>query len=275
MNKVFYICCTGLALISLASCKKNNVVAGRDVRPPAFAKFSTIMAGDTTASYFIRSTNEPFKIPVGITNVTSQDRTVHFIYSSPTAIQGQQYSAPSSIVIPAGKAVDSLTVTGIFSSYDIPGRVDTVEISISGDDVTPSPYKSHYTLYLRKYCDVDINSFTGTYANCIDDGNYGPYVIEVLSATSTGSTSGYLMIGNLWDAGGAPIRVDLDWSDPSKFTTSVPAGQKLYMDNDIGQTFVKPNGLGSFNSCDNTFTLKYQVYASIASLPATSTVMKR
>ena len=274
MNKLFYTFFSGLLLMSLASCKKNNIVVGKDIQPPAFAKFSTYGAGDTTASYFIKSTNEPFKIPVGITNVTNEDRTIQFTYSSSTAIQGQQYSAPATIVIPAGKALDSLAITGVFSSYD-PGRIDTLQISIAGG-VAPGPYKSHYTLYLQKYCDVDLNSFVGTYANCIDDGSYGPYTIEVISATSTGSTSGYLMIGNLWDAGGStPIRVDLDWSDPSKFAAAIPAGQKLYVDPDYGQAFVKPNGSGTFNSCENTFTLKYQVYVSVGGFPPTSTVMKR
>ena len=275
MNKLLYIIFTGAALINLASCKKNNVVVGKDTEPPAFVKFNTTGAGDTISSYFINSSNDAFKIPVGVTNVTDQDRTIQFTYTSRTAIQGQQYSAPASLVIPAGKALDSLTISGIFSAYDTPGRIDTVQISISGG-IAPSPYKSHYTLYLRKYCDVDINSFVGTYANCIDNGTYGPYEIEVLSATATGNTSGYLMVDNLWDAGGAtPIRVNLDWSDPSNFTASIPAGQKLFIDPDYGQASVNPNGAGTFSSCDNIFTLKYEVYVSAGSFGFTTTRMAK
>jgi len=116
MNKLFYTLFAGLALLSLASCKKNNLVVGKDITPPPFAKFSTLGTSDTTASYYIKSSNNTFKIPVGITNVSDKDRTIQFTYTSNSAVQGQQFTAPASIVIPAGKALDSLTISGMFSA---------------------------------------------------------------------------------------------------------------------------------------------------------------
>lgn len=263
---------TILLSIGFFSCEKDNKITP----PPAAAEFAV---NSFVGKYFIKNDpNSVFKIPVGITNISNEPRTVNFTVTSPTgATQGQQYTLSSnSIVIPAGKSVDSISLQGIYAGYASRG-IDTLVFQItSGND--PGVFEGYdtYKVILQKYCDVNINDFVGTYTQSFDDGTYGPYQIEVVSATSTGNTSGYLMISNLWDAGGStPIRVNLDWSDPSNFSTSIPAGQDLYVDGTYGPAKVKPNGYGTFSSCNNTISLKYQVYVAAGSFAATSTTMAR
>lgn len=261
-----------LVSVGFFSCEKDNKITP----PPPAAEFAV---NSFVGKYFIKNDpNSVFKIPVGITNVSNEARTVNFTVTSPTgATQGQQFTLPgNSLVIPAGKSVDSISLQGIYAGYASRG-IDTLVFQItSGDGLGAFSGYDTYKVILQKYCDVNINDFVGTYTQSFDDGSYGPYEIEVVSATATGSTSGYLMISNLWDANGpTPVRVNLDWSDPSNFSTSVAAGQNLYVDGTYGQAKVKPNGFGTFSSCNNTITLKYQVYVAAGSFAATTTTMAR
>ena len=192
----------------LSSCQKDKIIT-----PNTTAS----LFASTEGSYFITSDpNTAFKIPLGITRVPDKSITIELTVSSPSgAVEGQQYELSShTITIPANQTVDSVTLNGIFSAYTS-GRRDTVIFTISGGDVPSLVGSNVYTLILQAYCDVDLDSFVGAYLNCFDDASYGPYEIDVVSAASTGPTSGYIMIENLWDAGGStPVRVNLDWSDP-------------------------------------------------------------
>ncbi|HEX2606414.1 MAG TPA: hypothetical protein VHK91_03500, partial [Flavisolibacter sp.] len=257
-------------ILVMAGCKKEDYVTV----PPALAHFTN----QASAPYYVQNTpNSVFKVPVGVTEVSDKDRTIQLTVTSPTgATAGTQYTlSGTSVVIPAGKSIGYVDVKGIFSGF--PGtRVDTLRFAITGGDVTPADYNKTFDLILRKYCEVNISDFVGNYNKSFDDGTYGPYQIQVLSATQVTATTGYIMIKNLWDAGGStPIRVDLDWSDPANFKTSIPTAQPLYIDGTYGQANVRPTGNGTFSSCDQTFTLKYQVYVSAGSFAATTTTMAR
>lgn len=272
-----YTLFAGLAVLGVVSCKKNNYVIDKDpLTPPSFAKFNTYTNGDTIKTYYIKSTNEPYKIPVGFNTVSDQDRTVQLSYSSRTAVQGQQYNAPASITIKAGQTIDSLAIQGLFAGYPSSSKIDTVKVTITGGDAPASAYKNNFYVILRKYCDVNIETFLGEY-NHSYDGNYGPYTISVDSAVQTSATTGYLKVRNLWDTGNSTdlIRVDLNWANPANFTTNIPTGQFLYTDATYGAARVKPNGNGTFSSCENTFTLKYQVYVAAGNFSATTTTMAR
>jgi len=288
MNKIpFYTFFAGMALLSLASCEKNNLVIGKDVIPPAYVKFNTVTATDTSGTYFIKSNNAPFKIPIGITNVSDKDRTIQFSYSSTTAVQGQQYTAPQSIVIPAGKSLDSLTITGITAGFDIPGRIDTVKIAITGGDVPASPYKHNYNLYLRKYCEVVLDDFAGDFTHSTDAQNaevWGYYTANI-TVTSTGPTTAKMMIKNFSAAAFGPfaatdptsdqgIIINIDYSNPANFTTNIPT-QPFYVDGNYGPATIKANGNGTFSSCSNTLTLKYTVTVDAGSFGSFVTVLKR
>lgn len=271
MNKFFkytFIAISYIGLLLIASCKKNNLVVDKEVVAPAFAKFNTIKDADTIGTYYIKSNNTPFKLPIGVTNVSNTDRTIQFTYTS-TAAQGTQYNAPASIVIKAGETLDSLTVSGLFAGYPSSSRKDTVIIAISGGDVPASAYKGRYKLILRKYCEVVLADFYGDFLNT-KDGTYGPYYTTIVpgSAVSSGPTSGSVQVVNIWDYYGVLLdtnsgaavpatTINLDWTDPANFKITIP--DQKYITGD-GLWIKGTASTGTFSSCDQTFTLKYTLY---------------
>lgn len=244
------------AAVVFTACKKNNFAVDQDIVPASVAKFNVRVPADTAAVYYIRSTNTPFKIPVGVSTVSDKDRTIQLSYTSRTAVQGTHYNAPTSITIPAGKALDSLSIAGLFSGYPSSSRIDTVFIKITGGDVPASSYWNNFRLILRKYCDVSLAAFNGNYTNTIDNGNYGPYPVQIAAGTTSG-TSGTIVVTNLWDPG-VPVTttVNLDWANPANFTATIP--DQVYYG--PANWWIKGTTAGTFSSCDQSFTLRYQLY---------------
>lgn len=165
-----------LVVISFAtSCTKNNEVVDNGITtPPAYAKFVTLGA-DTirTISLTDGSTNST-EIPIGVTTVSSVDRTIQLtITSSLGSAAGTNYTVPTSIVIPAGQAVDSFEVTGNFGSY-AEGDRDTITIQITGGDVPPNSYRTKFYAILFRPCSVDVTNVTGEMEVISDE--WGDYV---------------------------------------------------------------------------------------------------
>jgi hypothetical protein len=254
----------GLFFLCLGSCKKNNVVVDQDVVPPTYAKFdiikSAIYTTDSSATYFVKNTGETFKLAVGITTVSDKDRTVNFTYSSNSASQGVQFNAPSSITIPAGKALDTLEISGLFAGFAA-GEIDTLNVQISGtNDVPMSPYKNKFTIYMRKQCEIILTDFEGAFDNTFDNASYGPYTTTVTagSITMTTPTSATFTIENVWDPGVPVITtVNADWTaDPDHPTITIP-DQEFFAPADI---WIRGTVPGTFSACDQTITLRYTLY---------------
>lgn len=257
-----------------SSCKKE----GKIIPNQSLVHFQN----QTTGNYYIlNDPNSVYNVPIGSLTVSDKPRTVTYTVSSPTgAVAGTQYTIANSgsVTIPAGQATTSIPVKGIFANYPT-GRRDTLVFTITGGDEPVADYNPTFKLVLQKYCNVDITTFAGAYNNMNDnDGSpvYKATVATVTAANQTSATTGYIMITGLWGVpGSGPIRVNLDWTDPGNFKTDIPTGQALYVDPTYGQAFVRPVGSGTFSSCNNTFTLKYQVYVSAGSFTATTTTMAR
>lgn len=256
----------GICFLFLGACKKNNVVVDQDpLIPPTFAKFnvvqSAIYSSDSTATYYVKSTNAPFKIPVGVTNVSDKDRTVQFTYTSPNATQGNQYSAPTTLTIAKKTALDSLVISGNFANINI-GEVDTIVIQIQDTDEMPmSPYKNKFTVYMRKSCPINILDFEGTYNNTYDNGgSYGPYITVVTPGSIVSTpTSATFTIENIWDSqAGTVTTVNADWSvDPDHPTITIP-DQEYYAPLDVW--IIGTGTPSSFSPCEGTITLNYTLY---------------
>jgi len=265
------------------SCKKDNTI-----NTPVLSEFASPTA---IGKYFIKNDpNSVFKIPVGITTVSDKPRTVTFSVSSPTgAVEGQQYNlGATSITIPAGTAVDSIALKGIFAGYPT-GRKDTLIFTITGGDVSTFKGSTTYKVVLQKHCDVNLNDFIGDFANSYDNqdpDSYGPYTATINQFVSTGPTSGTLYITNFGDAGFGPwtpsdppanpgIAVNLNWTDPSNFTTVVPTqtiSEDLF---GYGQATISAVGSGTFSSCENSITISYKVAVAAGSFGSFVTVIKR
>ncbi|MFT3909937.1 MAG: hypothetical protein QM737_10960 [Ferruginibacter sp.] len=277
MNKYFlktFFAGVGIMLLSLYSCKKHNAVVDQDaIIPPPFAKFnvvpSPIYTTDSTATYYVKSTGETFKLPVGITNVSDKDRTVKFTYTSNSATQGVEYNAPTSITIPANSALVNLEISGLFAGINV-GETDTLKVQIEAtDDIAMSPYKNHFFIYMRKSCPINFNDFEGAYPNTYDNaGSYGPYATTVTpgSITMVTPTSATFTVENIWDPGYPVVTtVNADWTlDPDHPVVTIP-DQEYIAPADVWITGTAT--FGTFSACDQTITLRYTLYDKPSGAP--------
>jgi len=285
MSKLGLIAGILSAAVLINGCKKAGDQDNLTVAP-----VQSDFANITGSTYYVKNDpNSVFKVPVGLTSLRTTPTNINVTVTSSTgAVSGTQYTVPSSTVtIAAGKALDSLAVKGIFAGY--PGtRVDTLTFTLSSGDVPASTFNNVYKLVLRKYCDVLLSSFTAApyaHSNDIQGASvYGPYTATVVSATATGATSATLVIKNLGAGGFGPfaptdaaanpgLTVNIDWSNPANFTTSIPT-QSFYKDPTYGPATIKANGLGTFSSCDNTITIQYTVTVSAGSFGNLTALLK-
>ena len=253
-NTFLIIVAAGL-MLGISSCKKGDHL-DKIVTPPAFAKFGTA----AISQYFVtNSSSSTFKIPVGFTVKSEAARTINFTYISSTgAAQGVQYTAPTSIIIPAGGIADSLTIKGIFSGYPT-GRKDTLRVKISGVDTA---FYNTYTLVMQKYCDVVLTALTGNYNNTDEytssgSHSWGPYTTALKGVQTLTATTGKGLIENLYDAGWADIEATFDWTDPANFKVVIAKQNTGTLDDGGFPLFVRTTSgkINTFSSCDQTFSL--------------------
>ncbi len=207
------------ALVTWYGCKKETPLT-----IPAEQAHFTFQTG---GNYFITAPGVTYKVPIGLTAVSGTDRTVSVTITSPTgAVQGTHYTVnKTTFTIPAGKATDTIVVTGNFPQYTA-GRKDTLVFTINGTDkgssVAAFETNNTYKLYMRGPCsELEINDagalqeFVGAYtANEIAFGSpYGPYNTTISSVTQTSPTTATAVITNVFDAGWSPMTVTLDWTD--------------------------------------------------------------
>lgn len=258
----------------LPACKKGNSLS---TPPEELASFPNTKAG----SYVITTPTTVFKIPVAFAAVADRERTVNVSVTSPTgAVRGTHYNIPSTFVIPAGKAVDSLVVQGIYSQY-LAGRKDTLVFRITQDVGTTSEINTTYTLFMRGPCfAADINTdfalLAGTYSKTNEtygtNPPYGPYTTTISSVTKTSATTADIMVTNLYDDSPKwnPLKFTLDWSDlanPKITLLQQVAGGNA--GNTFGATYAGqahavrpvPGGavVGTFDFCAQKLTLRMNI----------------
>ncbi|MBN8855550.1 MAG: hypothetical protein BGO55_28055 [Sphingobacteriales bacterium 50-39] len=251
---------------------------------PALSEFASRPTSNKGAYFITSDPGTEFKIPIGITTTANKDRVINFTVTSPSgAVAGTQYTiGASSITIPAGKVMDSITVKGIYSAY-APGKIDTLIFTISGGDVPAYSGSDKYTLTLQKYCDVVSTDLIGDYTNSGDfiAGSGGspqnPYTVTISDWTSTGPTTASIKIHNLGatsdygfgdtsstvagflpaDPAAMGLSATLDWTNPSSFTVTIP--KQTYVLNSYGNGPSTISGSGKFSSCSETFSITFKV----------------
>ncbi len=263
---------------SFQSCKKEE---GVGTTPPEQAHFTN----KTTGNYKIITAGDVFKIPVGLTTVSSSQRTVSISVTSPSgAVEGTDFTLnKKTFTFGANQVIDSLVVTGNQSSYLL-GEVDTLVFTISSPGVATSDYNMMYTLIVSgppPPCNnltstFNLATLVGNYANTIEvfgtGAPYGPYTAKVSSAVQTGPTTGTIKIYNLWDAGGTDtwkdITFNLDWTDRTNQTCNVVEASSGIGDAGTlsatyagSQVAVRPfaGREGTFEYCNQKLNLKFQL----------------
>jgi hypothetical protein len=224
-------------------------------KPEAEATFLNV----TSATYIMNTANDVYRLKIGTTDVSDHDRTVNITVSSPTgATQGTQYTlSKTSVVIPAGKVIDSIDVKGVFAQYTA-GRKDSLIFTISGGDVTPSSFNSTLKMLLRGPCfdgDVTLSTMAGSYANSTDADD-PKYTATVTNLSTLTATTGTGKIGNLWDAF-TPVTINFDWTDPANTKVSIPL-QAAGINYAAGQPFLirtSPGQPNKFSVCNGRIDL--------------------
>jgi hypothetical protein len=261
LNQIFVFLL--LASVTMLGCKKEEVLT----IPPQEAHFN-----GATGTYFVTSDpNSSFKIPVGLTTVSSSARTISYTVSSPTgATAGAQYNITgNTVTIPAGQAVDSIVVRGIFAGFSST-RVDTLVFTINSADVAAAEFNREYRLVLRKSCDVVPANIMGNYTRSTDIYNGNPssrpnYTANISNFTQVTATTATVVIKNLGatsDNGWGPfsatdpatnpgITATLNYSNPANLTVTI-ANQNYFND---GSGMSTITGTGTFSACDNTFRI--------------------
>ncbi len=234
------------------------------------------------AYYVEDNANSTFSIEVGTTNVSSQDRTVTYKITSPTgAVSGTHYSTVpagnATVTIPAGESKATIVIHGVFAPYADGTRKDTLQITLAEPSIKAAKFNDTINLILQRYCTVDLADFTGDYKcqdyyNGAPDG--GPYTVTLAPGTSTGTNTGYVMLTGLWGVANPPVRINLDWNNPANFTTTIVKGN-WFVDSDYGQSTINPSGAGTFSSCDNTFTIRFEATVAAGSFGKYVTVLTK
>lgn len=263
------------ATFLLSSCDKTKLY-DIDTAPPA-AHF----VGGTTRIYSVVDDPAPsFKLQVGTTDVSSSDRTVTYVVSSPSgAVQGTQYTITggNTVTIPANSAVADINIQANYAEYS-GGRRDTLIFSLAKPSLDITQFQDTVRLIIAgpggcDEGDPDLNSLTGDYENTnelLGTSPYGPYTTSISAVTLTSPTTGTIVVENIWDNGWGPITFTLDWTDPINRTVE-PIQQDAIPGSDAGdlnatyagQTIaVRPNGTsgpGTYSACDQTFQLNMQL----------------
>ncbi len=183
----------GLLLLSIASCKKNNLVVDKDpLIPLEAARF--LMVPTASNNYYnfnileVPAPGSVFSIPIGVTTVSNVDRKVSFTYTSNKAIAGTQYTAPSEITIKAGSTIDTLRIQGLFAGYNT-GRIDTLKIKIASGTgfINKNSYQDSLMLIMKKTCPVVVADLAGDF-EVVRDGWADYSVGDIIPLTVSGDT---------------------------------------------------------------------------------------
>lgn len=250
------------------SCKKTGVP---DVFPPTLQQ---IPVTPLAADYYIEDNpSSVYKIPVGFTTIADVDRTISFTYTSTSgAAAGTQYTAPVSVTIPAGKAVDTLRIRGLFSGYPA-GRKDDLKVKLTGT-VPNFAGKDSFMLTLQRYCAVVLTSLGGDYDNTFE-GSYGPYTSSVINLTAISATTATGTITNIYDSNISATAL-FDWTDPAAFSVKIEPQQTQYTSGGL-PIFVRtnPDAVSTFSSCENTITLRLMLYTSAGTVDSWTSSMAK
>jgi len=228
-------------VVTWYGCKKETALT----LPQEQAHFMNVSSG----SYFITAPGVLYKIPLGLTTVSDVARTVNIAVSSPTgAVQGTHYTLnKTSFVIPAGKVIDTLVVTGVFAQYTA-ARKDTLVFTIQSTDkggVASSTYNAVYRLFMRGPCaeqeiDTDPAFLVGSYKSTERGYNettgalaytYAPsggYICGVSAPTRVNATTMQYTINNLWETGtGYSSKFNFDYASFAAKKTVAAGAQRF------------------------------------------------
>jgi hypothetical protein len=269
MNKLFFAGLL-LALVAVAGCDKTKLYKVKE--PDGQVSFANV----SLDAYTVATASSVYKLKIGTTNISDQDRSVTISVSSPTgAVVGTQYTlSKTTVIIPAGKVLDSIEVKGILAQYTN-GRKDTLVFTITQSDAAISTYNSTLKLLVRGPCfdgDIIFSQMAGAYTKTFENGSYGPYTSTVAGLSTTTATTGTGSITNIYDSGITGVAT-FNWTTLGNFTVVLAAQQVGTLSG--APLFLRTTAPGKFTYCTNAFTIPLELYTAAGTYDAWTMTMAR
>jgi len=274
-NNIFSFLGVMLVVLFAFACKKE--ARYETITPPVQAHFTNQSFG----RYIIQTATTTYKVPVGVTQPSSSERTINVTVTSPTgATEGTHYTLSSNtITLAPGEVLDTITVQGNYNQY-LSGRTDTLFFALSGEGIEESDYNNRFTLVLRGPCfeneiNGNLQDLVGFYNSTYEGGTFGlvggPYSTEVTFINQTSPTTAIMRVRNLGDQGWSGT-FTLDWTDLSNpkitFVAQVVGGDAGYLSSTYAGSPVQIRPAASttstFSFCNQTF----RIIANIGPNPA-------
>jgi len=237
-------------------------------------------SGYFSSTYLLKSTSGPLVIPVGLSTISTVDRTINVSYSSRTAVAGNQFTAPATVIVKAGALIDSLRFQGNFSAYAA-GGTDTVKVKLSGAGYSVNNGSdSFFVIIQQPICAVVPANLTGNYTQSTDYYNgvisaKPKYTASISNWVAVSSVSATITLKNIgatpdngWGYATASggfrstdpvitpgLTATLDWTDPVNPTITIPL--QNYFNDGSGMSTIKATG--TFSSCKSTFNINCTV----------------
>lgn len=225
--------------------------------------------GTATQTYIMEVDPAPiYNIELGVTDVSTQDRTVTFNITSPSgAIAGREYTlgiTSNTLTIPAGQTRVSIPVHGNIDYFRMAEK-DTLIFTLAEPSVKVADFQNTVLLVLRGPCfdsEINFSELVGTYTKTYENGSYGPYPSSITNFVTTGTTSGRANVNNIYDSE-ITAQVDFDWSTVGDFRATVLPQATQYASNGL-RIFIRstPATTSNFTYCTPFFRLNLQLYTT-------------
>jgi hypothetical protein len=246
-NNIIKLLSTFFIAANLFSCSSKD--AYDVIVPPEIASFT----GGTSAVFGVSNDpNAVFKIPVGVTTVSNQDRQLYFDITSPSAATATYTVLNNPVTIKAGSSADSLIIKGDYNSFTGPDDIDSLYISLrAAEGVKPAPFNNSYKLALRRFCPINLADFNGNFV-VVSDAFQDTSPGDILVLTKISDNQFSFVYPSPTNP--RPIVVDMD---AAAGTFTIPR-QTIGTDWSWEPSYKNPSvvGNGTYESCGKVITFR-------------------
>lgn len=241
-----------LGAVIFTSCEDDKTYTG-----PTQARFLS-KSGD----FFIRNlgtSSDTLKFKVQLVGTTNTDVTLN-VEADPTsvAVEGVDYTMTKTITIKANEFEAVGEIYGNFAGV-ADGTIKKLMLKLSSAGVQIVPEAQNITINLRRYCPFTKTAFEGTWTvneTSAYDGAFPAYDVTLTYLNGNPTTKiDTMVVTNLYGYAN-PVKVILNWSNPSAFKFTIPS-QKFFVDGTYGQSTIAELNSGSFSACDMKISTSY------------------
>lgn len=260
MRKYVYLF---LGLLALSSCSEEEAEIYSD---SSLSYFTNGVSG----KYYVQETGNSFDIEVGVTDVSSVNRSFVVTIDDASTATTDEYTIGNSLMIPAGSNIGVVSIVGDYNSIVNGSSLILNLTNVEGSEV--ASFDNSYTLNLFQYCDFIRDDFLGSWNADEDDGAF-----TYTSTFTAGVAENEIIMSYLWGADpSSTTTVFFDDSNPSNFVLDFPGYEDNYLyDNATYGAAYIDSGYGTFDACNQVIDMYFTVRVSAGTFAETHTVFTR